>query len=206
MEGERTGKRLIFTAAAVLLALPLALTSVGCIVAPPDNGSSGPVKVTLSDGGAGTAGGTVGGGDETSGELTFGVGETAEYRDVRVTLVGVSENMGSEFIHPDEGGVYLVCEFEIENISDKDVTISSVMSFDAYVDDYSVSTNISALMKSGKTSPDGTVAPGKKMNGVIGYEVSENWSEIEIRFAADLWSSKKMIFVAKHSDVGKTAP
>ena len=35
------------------------------------------------------------------------------------------------------------------------------------------------LEKGDKNQLDGTVAPGKKMNGVIGYEVPADWKELE---------------------------
>ena len=54
------------------------------------------------------------------------------------------------------------------------------------------------LEKGDKNQPDGTVAPGKKMNGVIGYEVPADWKELEIKFTPDFWSNKDISFVAKH--------
>lgn len=54
------------------------------------------------------------------------------------------------------------------------------------------------LEKGDKNQLDGTVAPGKKMNGVIGYEVPADWKELEINFTPDFWSNKDISFVAKH--------
>ncbi len=48
-----------------------------------------------------------------------------------------------------------------------------------------------------KTQLDGTVAPGKKIKGVIGYEVPVEWKEIEIHFTENVWSSNKMEFVIR---------
>ena len=42
---------------------------------------------------------------------------------------------------------------------------------------------------------DGSVAPGKKMHGVIGYEVDENWNSIDIRFTANFWAGRDFTFV-----------
>lgn len=99
-------------------------------------------------------------------------------------------------MNPEDGNVFVLCEFEIENKSSKDISVSSVMCFDAYVDDYSTSMSISAQMASDKNQLDGTVASGKKMNGIIGYEVPEDWKEIEVHFTPDFWSNKEFIFVA----------
>lgn len=127
----------------------------------------------------------------------FFIGETAELKDVLVKLVGVTENTGSQFNTPTDGNIFVLCEFEITNNSNKEVVVSSLMSFEAYCDDYSCSLSFSALMEKGENNQlDGTVAPGKKMKGVIGYEIPADWSKLEIRFCPDFWSGKDIIFLA----------
>lgn len=128
-------------------------------------------------------------------KTTFGVGEQVTLNDVIVTMSSVTESGGSQFNKPSEGSKFVLCEFSIENNSDRDLNISSMMCFEAYVDDYSASMSISAMIESDKGQLDGTVAAGKKMNGVIGYEVPEDWSEIEVRFTPDFWSSKDITFI-----------
>lgn len=115
----------------------------------------------------------------------FTVGDTVALNDINVTLVSVTENNGGNYMTPSNGKVFVVCEFEIENNSGKDIAVSSMLSFDAYVDDYATGMNLSAMLSTDKTQLDGTVASGKKMNGVIGYEVSPEWSKIEINFTPD---------------------
>ena len=111
-----------------------------------------------------------------------------------MTLVSVKESRGANFMAPSDGKVFLICEFEIENNSNRDIAVSSIASFEAYVDDYSTSMNLSATVSSDKPQLDGSVAAGKKMNGTIGYEVDENWKTIEIRFAPNFWSGKGITF------------
>lgn len=128
---------------------------------------------------------------------TFAVGETAELRNITVSMVSVTESTGSTFNTPTEGNVYVLCEFEIANNSDKEITVSSMMSFEAYCDDYTCTYSLGALMEKGnKNQLDGTVAAGKKFNGVIGYEVPADWQELEIHFTPDFWSGKDIVFVA----------
>lgn len=130
-------------------------------------------------------------------ENIFYVGETAELRGVRVTLVDATESDGSAFNVPTDGNVYVLCEFEIENQSDKEIAVSSMLSFEAYCDDYTCTFSLGALMEKGnKNQLDGTVAPGKKFNGIVGYEVPADWQEIEIVFTPDFWSGKDITFVA----------
>ena len=71
-----------------------------------------------------------------------------------------------------------------------------MVSFDAYVDDYSTTISLGATASADKNQLDGTVAPGKKMNGIIGYEVTKEWEELEITFTPDVWSRDKIVFVA----------
>ena len=131
---------------------------------------------------------------DTETKTVFNVGETAALNDVHVTLVNVSENNGGNYMTPTDGNVFVVCEFEIENNSDTDIAVSSIMSFEAYVDDYSTSMNLSAMLSTNQKQLDGSVAAGKKMNGVIGYEVPSGWSTIEVKFTPDFWSGKDIAF------------
>lgn len=130
-------------------------------------------------------------------DITFTVGETAQLNDINVTFVSVNESKGSDYNKPSDGKIFVLAEFEIENNSDKEISISSMMSFEAYSDSYSTSLSLSALIEKGdKNQLDGTIAAGKKMNGVIGYELPTDWSELEIHFTPDFWSNKKIVFIA----------
>lgn len=136
-------------------------------------------------------------GDDTGTEKkTFGVGETADLNGISVKFDSCTESNGSEFTMPNDGNVFLICEFSIDNQSNKDIAISSIASINAYVDDYSTNLSLSALLATDKTQLDGAVAAGKKMAGVVGYEVSKDWKEIEIRFTPDFWSGNEITFIA----------
>ena len=134
--------------------------------------------------------------EEASEEQTvFKQGETAEMNDVQVTLMGYEESTGSEYNTPSEGNVFVLANFEIANNSDSELAISSMVSFEAYADDYALNYSLNALMeKSDSTQLDGTIAPGKKMNGWIGYEVPADWSNIEIHFTDNVWNNNKFVF------------
>ena len=130
---------------------------------------------------------------------TFGVGESAELKDIVVTLVSVEESSGSQFNQPTDGNVFVICEFEIENNSSSEINVSSLLSFAAYCDDYSLNFSLTALLENGNRNQlDGQIAAGKKMNGIIGYEVPIGWNELEIRFTPSFWSGNEIIFTAVH--------
>ena len=78
--------------------------------------------------------------------------------------------------------------------SDEEIIVSSMMSFEAYADDYSLNYSIAAILESDENQLDGTVAPGKKMKGEIGYEVPADWSGIEIHFTESVWNGSDFVF------------
>ncbi len=126
---------------------------------------------------------------------TFTVGETAEMQDIQVTLSNYEESEGSNFYKPSEGKVFVLAEFEIANNSDKDLAISSLLSFKAYADDYSLNYSVAAMIDKSDSTLDGSVAAGKKMKGWIGYEVNADWGKVEIEFSPEVWKSKKFKFL-----------
>lgn len=130
----------------------------------------------------------------TSEDEVFTVGDSVALNDIVVTLVDVSENTGGNYMTPGEGKVFVVCEFRIENNSSKDIAVSSILSFETYVDSYTTNMNLSAMLSSDKPQLDGSIAAGKKMDGVIGYEVDPGWSSIEVRFKPDFWSGNEFLF------------
>lgn len=128
----------------------------------------------------------------------FQVGETVSLKDVNVTLVSSVESAGSEYVKPDDGKEFLILEFNIENNSSKDINISSAANFEAYCDDYSLNQDIlgqQAPEAEGKTQLDGSVASGKKMNGIIVYQVPTDFKSFEINVAPDFWSTKDIKYV-----------
>lgn len=124
----------------------------------------------------------------------FSIGESVELNNVVVTLVDVYESTGKDFFEPTEGNVFVICEFEIENKTSGDISVSSLLSFEAYFDGYAANIDISAITLSEKTQLDGTIAAGKKMRGVVGYQAPSDWENVELQFSPSFWSSKKMIF------------
>lgn len=129
-------------------------------------------------------------------EKVFKLGDSVELDDVVVTFIDVTESKGSNYNKPAEGNVFVLCEFEIVNNSSEELNVSSMLSFEAYCDDYSCDTSLNALMEKGnKEQLDGTVAAGKKMKGVVGYEIPSDWKELEVQYTLDILSGSKIVFV-----------
>ena len=130
----------------------------------------------------------------------FGLGDTVELDDVVVSFLDITTSTGSDFNKPADGKIFVLCEFEITNNSPEELAVSSMLSFEAYCDDYSCDYSVGALMEKGEKSQlDGAVASGKKMKGVIGYEVPTDWKELEIQYTVDILSDDKIVFLATNN-------
>ena len=137
---------------------------------------------------------------ETESAKIFALGDSVELDDVVVTFLDVIQSNGSTYNKPTSGNVFVLCEFEIANNSSDELSISSMMSFSAYHDDYACDFSFSALMEKGnKDQLDGSIAPGKKMKGVVGFEIPEDWNELEVHFTPDVFSRNEIVFVATNS-------
>jgi len=116
----------------------------------------------------------------------FKIGETAVTQKVKAIITEIEKPEGNEFIKPAGGNEFVLLHMTIENVSDSEITISSIMSFNAYVDDSSINESLTAhATKDNIKTLDGTIAPGKKLTGVLGYEVPKGWQKLEIHFKPD---------------------
>lgn len=130
---------------------------------------------------------------------TFKLGDVVELNGVVVSFLDVTTSTGSDFNEPSDGNVFVLCEFEIANNSSEELSVSSMLSFEAYCDGYACEYSLGALMANDKGQLDGSIAAGKKMKGVIGYEVPTDWKELEVQYTANILSDDKIIFVATNS-------
>lgn len=123
----------------------------------------------------------------------FVVGEIVETSSLKISYLSAGEyKSDNEFMQPEEGYTYWRTEFEIENISDTDQAISSMMSWECYADDYSMEQSWV-----GDDVIDATLSPGKKVKGAMYFIVPVDAEEIIVEFETNFWSETKVIFVAK---------
>lgn len=165
------------------------------VIAAIAGGSNQPKKVASSESAetAATSAST----ESQSANTSFGVGDTADFDGVQIKVSSAVLSRGSKFATPDDGKLYLGVIVDITNNASKDINISSIANFEAYCDDYTVDQQIMAYQSpewDGITQLDGKVAAGKRMNGVIAYEVPEDFSKFELSISPDFWSSKKVKF------------
>lgn len=173
------------------IVLGIILVIIGLSIIGAALGGNSPQKVGTVD--------TQGSSESTaSQDKEFTTGDVVALNDIEVTFVSCLEINGNQYFSPETGNVFLLCEFVIDNKSSKDIAVSSLASFEAYVDDYSTQMSLLATMSADKNQLDGSVAAGKKMSGVVGYEVPNNWETLEIRFTPDFWSGQSITFIANH--------
>lgn len=136
---------------------------------------------------------------------TFTIGDTADFDGIQVTLSSAVLSDGDgQYLTPDDGKYFLILTFSIDNQSDEDISVSSLASFEAYCDDTSINEDLlgqQAPEANGLGQLDGDVAAGKKMNGVISYEVPQDFSTFEVRFTPSFWKNNEAVFTFSRDDV-----
>lgn len=138
------------------------------------------------------------GGNNSSGGVQYTQGETATVGVTKTTLNEVKESHGQGSYSPAAGNVFLLCEVTVENTSDEEMNISSMMSFACTVDGEETDVSIPAMASRGdKQQMDGSIPTGESMTGVLGYEVPEDWKEISIRFKPSLTAYDQAVFYAE---------
>lgn len=124
------------------------------------------------------------------------IGSTQTINDLSVTFTAIRRNSGGKLFSPENGNEYLIFEFDIENNSTKEVSLSSMLSFAAYIDGYKAQLNLSGIVEDGGMQIDTTLASGRHILGIVAYEVPVNWSVAEIRFSPEIFGSDELIFSA----------
>lgn len=119
----------------------------------------------------------------------FKIGEAAVTKKVKATITEMEKSEGDEFNKPADGHEFVLLHMTIENVSDQEIVVSSMLNFNAYVDDNAINENLAAqISKDGAKTMDGTIAAGKKLAGTLAYEVPKGWQKLEIHFKPDQFS------------------
>ena len=91
---------------------------------------------------------------------------------------------------PEEGKIFLVLFFEVENVSTED-DYFNWLNFESYVDGYNHAQKMLMNKPDGVDTLTGDVAAGKKLKGHLAWEVSPEWSELEVSYKDSLWTGNK---------------
>lgn len=102
----------------------------------------------------------------------YAVGDIVKVGDIQIVINEVKEISGTDFFMPNEGNRFIIIDVTMENLGTEDHAASSLMEYTLKDDtgqEYSES--VSAEVASGGKSPGGTILPGDKLRGQIGYEI-----------------------------------
>lgn len=128
-------------------------------------------------------------------EENFSLNETAVFSTLKITATELKESTGSMYFEPEAGNVFVGVKFTIENISEEEQSISSLLLFDAYADDVLCDLSITANAAFDGDTVDGTIASGKKMVGWYAMEVPKDWKTVELQVKADWLSNTSAKFI-----------
>lgn len=122
----------------------------------------------------------------------FSVGDVIGNKELKISYLSAEEYFpDNQFLNPEEGNVIYKMDFEFENISDSDQTISS-FDFDCYADGYDMERRyIDGL------DLDATISPGKKTKGAVFFEVPSDSQEIILEYETNYWTEEKITFIVK---------
>lgn len=132
---------------------------------------------------------------EKPAELTFGLSEVAVFPSLKITALDIQSSIGDKFFKPDDGKKFVGVKFQIDNTSDKEQSISSLLMFDVYADDIKCAYSSSANITFGEGTLDGSLAAGKKMVGWYAVETPEDAKVIEFQVKDSWLSMQKARFV-----------
>ena len=127
---------------------------------------------------------------------SYGIGETAVCEKYNLTVESLNYlSSDNPFIQPDPDKKFIEVVLLIENTSDSELNVSSLLNFDAYLDDMAIDMDIMGQSASENGTMDGTVASGKKLRGSLCYQVPENWSKLEVNVNLDLFSKEEVVLL-----------
>ncbi len=117
-------------------------------------------------------------------------GDTAELKKVKITYLSAGEyKTDSIFSTLGEGMKYVSIEFEVENISEGEVSVS-YLDFDGYADGLAVSGYYGR-----EDDLSATLSAGRKAKGTITFEVPKDATTIEFEYKENMFLEADAIFV-----------
>lgn len=124
----------------------------------------------------------------------FNAGDIVETDNMKITFVSASQYQEeNEFMQPQDGYEYWRFEFQFENISDSDQTVSSMMDWECYADN----SNVDQTWISNDNGLDATLSPGRTTQGAIFFEVPVGAQKVELEYDINFWENDKIIFIGK---------
>ena len=121
----------------------------------------------------------------------YQVGDTIQLKNYKVTVNGLRTGMGNDFWKPKDGNEFLYIDCTVENTSDKEQAVSSIMMFKVVDGDGRSLSQSLAPDANGQL--DGSVGVGRKIAGEYVVEVPQGKTGLELEFDGSLLTTEKMI-------------
>lgn len=129
--------------------------------------------------------------EKSNKEEVFNIGDTIELDKFKITVNEVKTTDGSDFIKPQEGNEFLYVDATVENISDKEQTVSSVLMFKVVDKDGRAMKQ--TIVENANGQLDGTIGPGRKMTGEYVVEVPKDATGLELQFDSSLGGNQVVV-------------
>ena len=132
--------------------------------------------------------------EETEKEQKAYAGDTVNLERIKVKYKSCNPDYKkyNQYSAPDSSNKVIRAEFEFENTSDSDVSLSG---FDCYADNKKCEEFYGADDYESPT-PE-SVSPGRTFTAVVYFEVPKDSKNIELEMEDELWGNSKTIFVIK---------
>ena len=111
----------------------------------------------------------------------FTIGDTIINRDYKLTVEGASIIVSdNKYAQPNENCEFTEVDLTVENTSNDTLTVNPFY-FTSYTDGFSIDNyNTDIYMATSKNRLSAELDIGKKVKGVLCYEVPNDWSELEL--------------------------
>lgn len=124
----------------------------------------------------------------------FNVGDVVETDSFKITFISAGQYQEeNEYLQPKKGYEYWRFEFNFENISDVDQTVSSMMDWECYADNQKVD----QTWIGDDSGLDATLSSGRTTQGTVFFEVPVDAESIELEYDINFWKSDKIVFIGK---------
>lgn len=128
---------------------------------------------------------------EKSKTQIFKIGDVVKLKDYKVTVNKIRTDNGGEISKPKDGDQYLYVDCTIENISNEQKSISSVMMFK--VEDSDGRSYEQTIPEHQNGQLDGNVSAGQKMTGEYVCEVPQGKTGLKLVFDGSLFTGGQII-------------
>ena len=122
----------------------------------------------------------------------FKIGDEVQIGDFTLVVNTASYPSGTQYNRPQSGKHFVVVDLTLENTGATAVTISAPMQMylkDSTGQKYAL--DLSAQIASGGATPEGELAPGEKLRGLIGYQVPQDSEGLVFVFDAAVFRHGK---------------